>query len=333
MKTLKSIRSKTIGMLLLAIFPLLIFRCSQDNSRDALEVLRRIPQNNKLIVSFRPAETFRSNFFQSLSSQDRKELREIFRAERRLRSKTGINVIDDIERIIIMSSDLRNLENSWCVLVQGNMSEFFMDSLCAEKEIECDSLTMRGWTAYKVSIHKRTKHLDVYLYHDDEEILLASKEELMDDMLDIKRSGGNTLEDSDSFIREFRTLPFTRNAWGMIDVGEIIDDVLKKVNQKKPDLRIAKLEITRIQGGMYVNDKLGISINTQCPNPEQARLLHDAAIGMLAFGKLTFGSIPAIRQILDKVEISHAENGISIISNISIEEVKALQELATARHP
>lgn len=326
MKTITRLFTDTATVLLIVAVSVIALRCSSEKSMDSLEILRRIPADNALLVTFKPAEMLRSNLFQSLSLKG-KEMKNIHKAGREFRAKTGINPIDDVERVVIMSGNLRNIESSWCILIQGNMKGFYTDSIRAEKDIEFNTESTTEWNVEHLIIRKKGEPMHVYLYHDDGEIMFAAREDIMKRMLDIKRNGGKTLDEDVSFIRRFRNLAYTKHAWGTISVGDLMDDVIKKVHEKKPDLKINKLEISNIQSGIYLNGKLGVSANVFCPNREQTTLLHDALNGLLAFGKLTFGSTPEMRKILDNVEVTQTEDQLNVNASISLQEILALENL------
>ena len=106
-----------------------------------------------------------------------------------------------------------------------------------------------------------------------------------------------------------------------------MDDILKKEREKKPEINIHKMEIRELQGGVYINEAIGLSFEAYCPDPDQVTLLNEAINGILALGKLTFGSLPEIRKILDGIEILKIDDRVVVNTRVSLEQLAALEKL------
>ena len=305
---------------------------TNEMSKDAMDILRRVPDDNVLLVSIRPDEIFGSQIVQNIIRQERhkskfEESREHFKKE------LGLNLEKDVERILIMSADLKNMPASACVLIQGNMKPFnaAVDSALKFEKIGHSFHTVQGLKVIELDARKmeRKGHgpSTIFLYNDDDEIIVTPARQVMERMLTIKKHGGETLANDRDFIRQFQNLKYTRHAWGIVQVEGLMDDILKKVREKKPEINIHKMEIRELQGGIYINEAVGVSFEAYCPDRDQVTLLNEAVNGFLALGKLTFGSLPEIRKILDGIEILKIDARIVVNIRVSLEQLAALEKL------
>ncbi len=310
-----------------------LYTCGMvDTSKDAMEILRRVPNDNILLVSIRPSEIFESQLVQIMLERvkDTKEFKE---STQHFQEELGLNLQQDVERILVMSNDLKSLPHSACILMQGNMKPFnsAIDSALAFDKVRHQVHSIEGWKVNEIHAPNRHdgKHNPgtIFVYNDDTEIIATPRISIMQRMLAVKKRGGETLANNRDFIRQFHNLKYTRHAWGIVQVGGLMDDILKKVREKKPDLNIHKLAINELQGGVYLTDAVGISFEAYCPDRDQVTLLYEAANGFLAFGKLTFGSFPEMRKILDGIEILKIDDRVVVNSMVSLDDLTALEKL------
>ena len=129
------------------------------------------------------------------------------------------------------------------------------------------------------------------------------------------------------FMQKYDSIRYREHIWFMLPVEGIMNDVLDKVQAAKPDFQLDIKNITGIQGGINLGDELGVSLQAYCTNEELVTLFADTINGFIAMGKLTVGSLPQVREILDTIEVSKNENLLECNVSLPLENLMALQAL------
>jgi len=316
------------GLTLVAVI-ITIVGCEGRIGRDEnMQILRRIPNEKMTIFSARPGEIFKSQFLQSLPMKsDKKD--ELKLGGQKIRDIMGIDPLTDIDRIVITSKDLKDFVKTWSIIIQGNMKEFFLDTLLIKKDVRDSMLTILDFNVHYITIPEKTDSLKLFIHFDSNEIILTANQESMNRMLELKKGRGRRLAHNTSFVRRLRNLKYNDHVWCVLPVEGLMEDVLKKVHKKMPDFQMDILNIKSIQGGLYINNELGLSLQAYCVDGELAGLLKDTINGFLAMGKLSVGVFPPIRKMLDNIEIVKKGELLEVNMILPIEDIRSLRTLSS----
>jgi len=240
---------------------------------------------------------------------------------------TGVDLAKDIDRIVIMSEDIRNFSKTWSVLVQGDLNVSFIDSLITHTEIGDSVFALRGFDVHYITAANKADFLKLYVCFDENEALISSGKTLMDKMLGLKQGKGKALADNKLIMQKYDSIKYREHIWFMLPVEGLMNDVLDKVQAARPDFKLDIKNISAIQGGLNLGDELGVSLQAYCTDKELVALFADTINGFIAMGKLTVGSIPQVREILDTIEVSKNENLLECNVSLPLENLLALQAL------
>ncbi len=317
-----------VPFLVTVVIALIFSGCGEKEYADKnLDIMHRIPDSNILIVSAKPKEILNSPLFASLSSLDNDANGNLKQKEQELMNMTGIDPARDIDRIVIMSEDIRNFSKTWSVIVQGNLNVSFIDSLLSHTEIGDSIITVRGFDVHYITAKKKADFLKLYVCFDENEALISSGKTIMDKMLGLKQGKGKALADNKNIMQKYDRIRYREHIWFMLPVEGIMNDVLDKVQAARPDFQLDIKNITAIQGGLNLSDELGVSLQAYCSDKELVALFADTINGFIAIGKLTVGALPQVREILDTIEVSKNENLLECNVSLPLENLMALQAL------
>jgi hypothetical protein len=313
--------------LLALLLAVLATGCATDNiPADIVDILRRVPGEETLVVAVEPAAIAQSTLVQALYEEtninDKKDLEEGWQKGREI---VGIDPAEDIERIVVMLEDLQHPKQSWSVLLQGDIDGFFLDSLVAFG-MEADTLeSIQDFAVYQVKTGKEHTG-SVFLAWDASELMVTGTQERLVAMIDRKFS--DTLPVHLTQLRQyFENLPYAKDAWCLLPVKAVMDDVWSKAQKLDPNFDLQAMQIAHIQGGLSLNGKIGVCMQAYAPAAEQLTLLTDALNGLLAMGKLTIGTIPKARRLLDHVQIQQEAERLDVLIDLPLAELRDLQAM------
>ena len=313
---------------LIVVTALIFSGCGKKEYTDKnADIMRRIPDTTILIVSAKPKEILNSPLFASLSSLNKAGNGNFRKKEQEFMNLTGVDLAKDIDRIVIMSEDIRNFSKTWSVLVQGDLNVSFIDSLITHTEIGDSVFALRGFDVHYITAANKADFLKLYVCFDENEALISSGKTLMDKMLGLKQGKGKALADNKLIMQKYDSIKYREHIWFMLPVEGLMNDVLDKVQAARPDFKLDIKNISAIQGGLNLGDELGVSLQAYCTDKELVALFADTINGFIAMGKLTVGSIPQVREILDTIEVSKNENLLECNVSLPLENLLALQAL------
>ena len=325
---------KLLLFLVLPITVLMVIFITDCGKKEAVDenahILQRIPENNVLIVSVKPKEILKSPFIAALSSlseKNKNNFDEYREKESQFRKLTGIDPAEDIERIMILSEDLRNFPETWSIIAQGNMKMTFLDSLLTVAEIPDSMIVVRGFDVRYIKAPGNGNFLKLYMYFDDHEIMMTSNETILDKMLGLKKGKGNSIADSEHFKERYASLKYTDHIWFMLPVEGLMNDVMAKIRTQRPDFKLDIQNITDIQGSIGFGNDAGLSLQAYCSDTELVGLFADTINGFIAMGKLTVGAVPQIREVLNAIEVTKQDNLLECSVTMPVENLIALQAL------
>ncbi|MBN1292443.1 MAG: hypothetical protein JXB48_11445 [Candidatus Latescibacteria bacterium] len=317
-----------VFIILMMIF---ITGCGKKEPVDEnVHILQRIPENNVLIVSVKPTEILKSPFIAALSSLNEKNKNnfdEYREKESEFRKLTGIDPAKDIERIMILSEDLRNFPQTWSIIAQGNLKMTFLDSLLTKAEIPDSMIVVRGFDVHYLKARNNGNFLKLYMYFDDHEVMMTSNESILDKMLGLKKGSGNSIADSEHFKERYASLKYTDHIWFMLPVEGLMNDVMAKIRTQRPDFKLDIQNITDIQGSVGFGNDAGLSLQAYCSDTELVGLFADTINGFIAMGKLTVGAVPQIREVLNSIEVTEQDKLLECNVKVPVENLIALQAL------
>jgi hypothetical protein len=201
-----------------------------------------------MVICFMPEEILQSELLLSfIKSHDENEMQQMQEGWNKVREYCGIDPMQDIDQVIIMSEDMRKPRQSASAIILGDFRNLLLDSLLLLQEhVRMDTMNIQNQDVISfVSREKERNRLLAAL--TDSEIMLALDEERMERMLALKNGDAKSLEHS-RIAERFQDIPYSSQAWCMLPLGNVMDDVLDKARKLKPDYDLSMMQISHIQG-------------------------------------------------------------------------------------
>lgn len=294
-------------------------------STGQYDIFKRIPAGNFLLFSIVPKDFFDSEFAQLLLGMD-SQREELITKSGEVEAMFGVNPMD-IERVTVFSGEPRRIDEELGAIIQVDAKNFHYDELLSEFKGTHSQLWLSGYNVEMFREEKNRTLEEFYLFHDDKEIVITTKKDIMEKTLDLKRGNGPSLADDKDFINRMNDLKYNESLWVHLPTDKIIEDVLGKVSTERPDILGDNFEFSSLLCGMNLSSDLKYNVHIYNPNEEQLTLTYDLFNGLKALGMLTLAEVPELKEILDKIELNIEEKYFEIDANITMDDIKLLMGL------
>jgi len=322
MKTSKRIYGPVL--LLFVVLLLFAFAGMVNSNRYPIQydILKRIPAGNFLLFSAAPKDFCGSEFVQLLLGLD-SELEELKTKSGEVEDLIGVNPMD-IERITVFCGDPRKIDDELGTIIQVDAKNFHYDLILSEFKGTHSSFWLSGYNVQMFREDKSRSSQEVYLYHDDKEIVITTNKDIMEKSLDLKRGKGPSLADDSDFVNRMNNLKYNKSLWVHLPTDKIIEDILGKVNTKRPDILKNNFEFRNLLCGINLSSDLKFNVQIYNPNEEQLTLTYDLFNGLKALGMLSLAEVPELKEVLDKIELNKEEKYFEIDAKITMDDIKLL---------
>lgn len=322
MKTRKRIYST--ALIIFAVLISYAFTSIREahQSTEQYDIFKRIPAGNFLLFSAAPKDFCGSEFVQLLLGLD-SELEELKTKSGEIEGLIGVNPMD-IERVTVFCDDPRKIDDELGTIIQVDAKNFHYDLILSEFKGTHSSFWLSGYNVQMFREDKSRSSQEVYLYHDDKEIVITTNKDIMEKSLDLKRGKGPSLADDRDFVNRMNNLKYNKSLWVHLPTDKIIEDILGKVSTERPNILKNNFEFSNLLCGINLSSDLKFNVQIYNPNEEQLTLTYDLFNGLKALGMLSLAEVPELKEVLDKIELNKEEKYFEIDVKITKDDIELL---------
>ncbi|MCP4726222.1 MAG: hypothetical protein GY863_14355 [bacterium] len=312
-----------------AVMIILLFSfaaCNEYESKEDLELLKRIPDGDFMVFSAKPIKILNSQFVNTAIEMDvgmDEFLRNIARFEREF----GVNPRTDIDRFTAFSDDFKGIKENYGLLVQGDFKNFDFENMVWEMDAEESTVTIASYEVHMLTHRMRSRDRVQYFYYDDNEIIVGADVDFMEKILNLKKGTGADLSANTDFIRKLNSIKNKDDYWFVVPTNQLIEDVLDKVRARDPRFSGEILQIEAFLGGFSIGDELKSNFQAYNSNEEQLDLLYNLAYSARGLGALALIEYPEIKDILSRIDINKSSDHLDISCTLTQDDLEMLDEL------
>lgn len=269
-----------------------------------------------------------ANVREVMSSQFRQRFREMephSQDREEFEAKTGLNVERDIDSVVAAmmpqtpggTIDTDNPEKSALILARGRFDQARLEALAREHGGQVED-----YQGTRLLTHVGDDQRDgrMAMGFVDQTLIAMGNVDAVRRAIDAHRSG-RTVTSNTALMQQVAQLD-GNNAWA---VGRF--DAVANGAQLPEEIRSQVPAVTWFSAAGHVNGGVSGIVKAEARDEEAAQNLHDMLRGFLALAKLQSGSEPAMKQLVDSLQLTGDGKTVTMQFTLPSEVFDALEQL------
>jgi len=312
-------RKFLVIMILLIVVPLYTGKSQQVNQNND-ELLSLVAAESEIVVGIDFQSVKESAIFKEFLENDFRRRHDRHRM-RRFLDRTAFNPEEDIEKILIFSRDLINIEHSIEGILKGNFNrERLLDLI--EDEIFLDNFT------YKNSIVYYPEFEDLYFaFLDNDKIAFSRSERGIRGIIDRYNNEAENVFSNPVLNNLINQIDPQKQAWCAGNTAEFmgwfLDELLFNARDFRGTEAVTSLESFLVYG--FFSDGFSLDFKANFKEAEFVESYADMIKGVLALQKLRYSDDKETLNILRKVKVKVKENSLGFSIKFNKEDLRILK--------
>lgn len=291
----------------------------------APDELEYVPSDAAVVAYANVREVMNSQFRQRFRemephSQDREDFE----------AKTGLNVERDIDSVVAAmmpqtaggTIDTDNPEKSALILARGRFDQGRLEALAREHGGQVEDY--QGTRLLTHLSDDEGKDSRMAMGFVDQTLIALGNADAVRRAIDAHRSG-RTVTSNTALMQQVAQLD-GNNAWA---VGRF--DAVANGAQLPEEIRAQVPAVTWFSAAGHVNGGVSGIVKAEARDEEAAQNLHDMLRGFLALAKLQSGTEPAMKQLVDSLQLTGDGKTVTVQFTLASEVFDALEQLHKAK--
>jgi hypothetical protein len=284
----------------------------------APDELQYIPADAAVVAYANVREVMGSEFrerFRKLEphSQDKDEFE----------AKTGLDVERDIDSVVAaMMADVdggARADKSVVILARGRFDQPRLEALAREHGGQAED-----YNGTRLLTHVGDDHDQMAMGFVEPDLLALGSAGAVRRAIDAHR-GGRTIVSNTAVMQQVTALE-GNNAWA---VGRF--DAIARDAQLPAELQSQIPAVTWFSAAGHVNGGLSGIVRAEARDEAAAQNLHDLLRGFLALAKMQSGNEPALKQLVDSLQLTGDGRSVTVQFSVPTEAFEALEQMGKPR--